>query len=121
MYYCHFLSADSLFEIIFVLTFTILYSIIPFCIILILNIMMIRKIYSQRKFRLKYQTSQHGKSPKTTNLTATMFAVCIVFVVTTVPPGVSYSIHIATQFLGNNVHTVTGGPGRGAVTGPGVA
>ena len=102
MYYCHFHVADSLFEVIHVLAFGILYSILPFCIILILNIMMIRKIYSQRKFRLKYQKQQQGKSPKSYNLTATMFAVCIVFVITTVPSAVNYLITTMTKFLGNN-------------------
>ena len=62
---------------IFLLFFSHLYSIIAFCIISVLNIMMLKK------FRV--QASKHGKSVNNTNLTAIMSLVCIVFVVTTLP------------------------------------
>ena len=65
----------------------ILYSILPFTVIAILNILMIKKLQVQKAFRLKSQgrngvqtTSAYNKS-----LLVMMVYVCSVFIVTTVP------------------------------------
>ena len=62
------------------------FSIIAFCIVSVLNMLTLKKINSQRKFRIKHQRSKQGKSASmNSSLTMTMFAVCAVFVVTTLP------------------------------------
>ena len=51
---------------------------------------MVRKIYSQKRFRMKYLASQHLKTTNSTSMTVMMFAVCLVFLVTTLPSNIVY-------------------------------
>ena len=72
---------------------------IPFCIISVLNVLTINTIRYQQKIMNKNQKSKDGKM---TNLTITMFAVCIVFLITTLPIFVDVSIHLLSEFLGTD-------------------
>ena len=113
-YQCYLLGyVDSQSEAIYILLYSLLYSIIPFCIILILNTLTVKKIYSQEKFRVQHQTSQRGKPGRSTSMTVTMFAVCIVFVLTTLPGQVLSLNRAVTRLrgmdlqLGNNIFVLT--------------
>ena len=100
MYQCQFLTHGSLFSILYGLIFGLIYSLIPLCIIVVLNILIMRKINSQRKFSIKHQTSKHVKPKVTSNLTITMFVVCVAFVITTVPPETLYIVLSMSTVLG---------------------
>ena len=65
----------------------ILYSILPFTVITILNISMIRKLQVQKAFRLKSQGKNGVQTTPANNksLLVMMVYVCLVFIVTTVP------------------------------------
>ena len=65
----------------------ILYSILPFTVIAILNILMIKKLQVQKVFRLKSQESNGVQANPRNNksLLVMMVYVCLVFMVTTVP------------------------------------
>ena len=103
MYQSHFTGSDSFSATILLLIIALLYCIIPFFTILTLNVLMLRKIYSQRKFRTQNQRSQHGKHPNSTNLTVTMFAVCFVFIMTTLPTLIFYLIIGLLNVLGRDI------------------
>ena len=73
-------------QTIFRLSTVLTYSLIPSSIIVVLNILMIKKLIAQRMFRIKNQIGQPKKSAANSrSLTLTMFAVCFVFIVTTLP------------------------------------
>ena len=102
MYQCH-VEPSSLSDVMTAIH-GLLYCIIPSCIIVTTNIIMIRKIHSQKKFQSRHQaSSHHRKSKRNTNLTLTMFAVCLVFVVTTLPAGIIFFVRSVTKFLGTKV------------------
>ena len=80
---------------------TYIYSLLPSFIIFILNILMIKKVNSQRKFRIQHQTSQQGESAANpNNLTLTMFVVYFVFILTTLPGDSLLSIETVSKLLG---------------------
>ena len=103
---CHSFESGSVIETIYLLFLAFVYCIIPFCIISVLNVLTLRKIHSKRKFRVKHQTSRQGKSTSmNSSLTMTMFAVCIVFAVTTLPLRVMLIIPEISKLLGIDLIT----------------
>ena len=94
IYHCSSLGLSSWVETVHSVFLAFVYSIVPFCIISILNVLTVTKIYSKIKFRAQHQTPQQKSSPHPiSSLTVTMFAVCIVFVMTTVPGRVAHIIN----------------------------
>ena len=66
----------------------------------------LKNINSKRKFRANHQTSQQGQSTSViTGLTVTMFSVCTVFTVTTLPGRVIFMFYTIAEYLGiDDVH-----------------
>ena len=103
---CHSVGSGSPFATVHSIFNGFIYCIIPFFIISTLNILTLRNIQSKRKFRIKHQTSQKGKSASLNHsLTVTMYAVCIVFGVTTLPGRVASTILTISKLLGTNLIT----------------
>ena len=83
---CISFGSGSILETLFSIVAGLVYSIIPSCIICVFSTLTMKKIYYQHKFRNHHYDSQNGKKTKDIkNLSFTMFAVCIVFIVTTLP------------------------------------
>ena len=97
---CYAFSSGSLMEILYYILLSFLYTIIPFCIISVLNILIFRKIKSQNRFKNNHQKS---KNTKTTNLTLTMFAVCVVFIITTLPMEILSCLRMALELFGTDL------------------
>ena len=90
-YICLQSHSVSLLQTLFIILVELVYSIIPFCFISALNIMIVRKIVLQRRF-----TAQHQKNESSdkTNVIFMLLAVCLIFIVTTLPKGIC---HILTS------------------------
>ena len=80
-------APSSLLETLSIVLPVSMYSIIPFCIISILNIQIVKKLILRRRFRAQHQQQN---SPAQTKMIMVMFSVCIVFIFTTLPNGVIY-------------------------------
>ena len=104
LYMCHTFSSGSLINSIYSVFLACVYSVIPCGVISVLNALILKKISSKRKFRVNHQTSQQGKPiGMVTSLTITMFSVCIVFAVTTLPGRIMIIVHTIAQYLGMDV------------------
>ena len=93
IYVCHGFSSEKSLISIYVFLVAMAYCIIPFCIISILNIRIVKKIHSHSKFRAKHHKKAHDKS----NLTFTMLAVCFFFIMTILPANVCYVLKIISK------------------------
>ena len=84
---CRLKSENLHTDFIVVICIYLFYSIIPFSIITALNILIIRRVRSQRAFRIRYQlnTSTLGSGSRDTTLVLMMTAICTVFIVTSFP------------------------------------
>ena len=107
IYTCHGFGSSSLLAMLFSLLTVIVYSIIPFCIMSALNIQIVKRINSQRSFQAQHQQQS---PPVQTKLIATMLAVCILFIVTTLPNGVLYilfsiSNYTSSKFVSTGILT----------------
>ena len=97
---CLGLGAGSPLEFLYHVFYLSFYSIIPFCIIPVLNILIVKKIDSEHRFRSNHQNS---KDTRTKNLTITMLAVCTVFAITTIPTEILFFMHLVSKLLGTNL------------------
>ena len=70
-------------QMIFMLLFVFVYSIVPSIFIIILNISMMRKLKIQKAFRLS--SLQHSKSLKNTSQDVIMVCICTIFLLTSIP------------------------------------
>ena len=85
-YKCRTVGDALMAQTIFKVSNLLAYSLIPSLVIVVLNSLMIKRVHSQGKFRIKHQIGPQGKSAAATkSMTLTMFAVCFLFIVTTLP------------------------------------
>ena len=80
---CHLDKIDIELDFIFTIFNSLLYSIIPFCIITVLNILTVKNIKSQRAFRARAQ--QQNQHVQDYSLEAMMLSISFVFALTTFP------------------------------------
>ena len=99
---CYSFIGGSVLETIYDAFLASLYSIIPSCIISVLNILIIKKMKSQHRFRNNHQKS---KDTQMKILTMTMLAVCIVFIITTLPAEVFLIMRLISELLGIDLIT----------------
>ena len=85
---CHSKGENPKTDFIVILNVYIFYSIIPFLVITTLNILIIKRIRSQRAFRIRSQGHTSTLATRDTSLVSMMTAICIVFVITCFPMSV---------------------------------
>ena len=73
--------------------------IIPCLIITILNILIIKRIRSQRAFRIKSQTHTSTLAARDAALVSMMVAICIVFIITSFPSGILIIHHFCHRYI----------------------
>ena len=88
---CGRIKSVSLLETLFTLFVVLVYSVIPFCLIAVSNIQIVRKIIQQRQFTAQHQKN---KSSDKSNVLFMLLAVSLIFIVTTLPQGIC---HILTS------------------------
>ena len=72
-------------DVIFSIVNGLLYCLIPFCLITILNIVILKKLRSKRAFRARSQVHSQSSTHRDRSLVPMMLAVSLVFAVTTFP------------------------------------
>ena len=103
IYVCISVVSSSLLETLYIVLTTMMYSIIPFCIILVLNIQIVKKLVLRRRFRAQHQQQS---SPAQTKMIMVMFSVCIVFIFTTLPNGVFHLLLFISKYKDSSfIHT----------------
>ena len=102
---CHGKSQNAKTDFIVILPTYFLYSIIPFSIITTLNALIIKRIRSQRAFRIRSQGHTSTLAARDAALVSMMTAICIAFVITTFPSSIlmiyTYSLR---YFHGTEFH-----------------
>ena len=77
-----------------------LYSIVPFLIIAVFNILIIKKIRTHNAFRLRSQVQQYNQTSGNDNsLIAIMVCICLVFVATTLPVTITVIVNYSLCFF----------------------
>ena len=86
---------------IFKCTFFTLYSIVPFLIIAVFNILIIKKVQSQKAFRLRSQVQQSNQvsSGNDNSRILIMVCICLVFVATTLPAAITVIVKYTFCFF----------------------
>ena len=85
---CESSGENAKYHIIFISTALIFYSFIPFLLITILNILMMRKIQLQKAFQSQRQQSRESFSAYNSSLSVMMVCVCSIFAVTSFPSAI---------------------------------
>ena len=105
---CRLKSENPGTDFIVVIFIYLFYSIMPFFIITVLNISIIRRVRSQRAFRIRYQrhTSTQGRRSRDTTLIPMMTAVCIVFILTSFPSSLITIYNYSHRYIhGTDFHS----------------
>ena len=107
-YVCRLKSENLHTDFIVVIFVYLFYSIIPFFIITALNILIIRRVRSQRAFRIRYQlnTYTRGRRSRDTTLVPMMTAVCILFIITSFPSSLITIYNYSHRYIhGTDFHS----------------
>ena len=96
---CNFSSSNALADMIVLLIVTIVYSIAPFFIITILNILTMNKLRSHKTLCKRSCELKSSMVMKDASLVATLTAVCIVFAVTSFPASIVILYYCICCFL----------------------
>ena len=98
---CDSFGENVKYDIILISLILSLYSFLPFLLITVLNILMMRKIQLQKTFRSRSQQSKEPSSAINSSLIIMMFCVCSIFAVTSFPASILTIVSNSCKF--NNV------------------
>ena len=89
---------NAKYDIIFISIALTLYSFVPFLLITILNVLMMRRIQLQKAFRSQRQQSRETSSAYNSSLIFMMVCVCSIFAVTSFPATVLVIVSLSYKF-----------------------
>ena len=90
---------NAQYDIIIVISIALtLYSFVPFLLITILNVLMVRRIQFQKAFRSQRQQSRETSSAYNSSLIVMMVCVCCIFAVTSFPATVLVIVSLSYKF-----------------------
>ena len=95
---CDTFGENPKYDIILIFIALMFYIFVPFLLITILNILMMRKIQLQKAFRSQRQQSKEPSSAYNSSLIIMMVCVCSIFAVTSFPASISVIVSLSYKF-----------------------
>ena len=96
---CRFTGSNAEYDMIIHLVAGLLYSFIPFCMMTIFNILIIKKIRKQAAFQGRSQVTKNASAASSVSLVWLMATLCAFFAVTSFPAVVVFVVFYACKFL----------------------
>ena len=96
IYDCHGIGQNAQYDLLVIPTVYLCYTVVPFSIITTLNLLIMKRIRSQRAFRIKSRSHTSSLAARDTSLLSIMTAISTVFVITCFP-GICFMLYTYSQ------------------------